>query len=363
MRKINKKIWLLLLLVVPLAFILFKSCGKSKADIYEYSPVSLGEVSKTIVVNGSLELFDSYIVSSQVSGEVRDIFVDFNDVVAKGQKLAYIDSADIDQRALNYSDTMKKATYELESQKEFLETKRNLLAENLVSPKEFESAERSYQVALANFNSVKRTNLSLQQQQESKRIAADMSGVIIHIYVTQRQSVNIGTPVFLMTSSLRKMKLLISVDESDIGLVNKGQIVEFTVSAYPGKKFNGLIEQIRINPVKTNQLVSYFSVAVCENPESLLLPGMTASAVVKVDRKLNVMRVPNQALMINLDKKRNNSDDHYVWVKKSVFSKGKPVEKVIVQTGIEGDSFTEISSGDLHVGDQVLVEYYQKDVD
>lgn len=363
MQKIKKKYFLILLIVIPVIIIAFKYCSTNKAVVYEYAKVSSGEVSKTIAVQGKLDLYESFLVSSQVQGSVVGVYANFNDIVSKGEKLASIESSVTDQKVFSYAETHRKAKYELESQREFLESKRNLYSESLISKKELDLAQRSYNLALANYDYVKITYETILEEQRSKIVFSPTGGIVIQVWAELRKPVNRGTPLFLIAPTLKKMKLIIDVDESDVGKVSKGQQVEFSVSAYPDEKFYGTIEQVRMNPKNVNQIVTYESLVICDNSKDLLRPGMTASAVVKIDRRDSVLRVPNQAFSVNPEKSTPEPGVRYLWVKRSISTGSKPIKRVKVVTGVEGDFFTEVMSGSLKAGDEVLIGFYQKEMD
>ena len=363
MQKIKKKYFLILLVIIPAVIVIAKFCSRNKAVVYEYSKVSKGEVSKTIAVQGKLDLYESFLVTSMVQGSVTNVYADFNDVVSKGDRLSLIESSAVDQKVFTYAETHRKAKYELESQREFLDSKKSLYSENLISKKELDLAERSYHLALANYNSVKMTYDTILEEQRSKNIFSPTNGIVIQVWAELRKPVSGGTPLFLIAPTLKKMKLIIDVDESDVGNVSKGQQVEFSVSAYPDEKFYGAIEQVRMNPKTVNQIVTYESLVICDNSKNLLRPGMTAAAVVKIDRKDSVLRVQNQAFSVNPEKFTPEPGVRYLWVKRAISTGSKPIKKVKVVTGVEGDFFTEILSGSLKEGDEVLIGLYQKEMD
>jgi HlyD family secretion protein len=362
-QKIKKKYFLIFLIIVPAVILVFKFCSRNKAVVYEYSKVSNGEVSKTIAVQGKLDLYESFIVTSLIQGSVINVYTDFNDVVKKGEKLALLESSSVDQKVFTYAETHRKAKYELESQREFLESKKNLYSESLIAKKELDLAEKSYNMALSNYNSVKITYDTILEEQRSKTVVSPTNGFIIQMWAELRKQVSNGTPLFLIAPTLKKMRLIIDIDESDVGNVSKGQQVEFTVSAYPDEKFYGEIEHVRMNPKTVNQIVTYESLVICDNSKDLLRPGMTASAVVKIDRKDSVLRVPNQAFSVNPEKTDPTPGVRYLWIKRAISSGSKPIKKVKVVTGVEGDFFTEIVSGSIKEGDEVLIGLYQKEMD
>lgn len=351
----NKKIIIsIIIILIAGVFIIVRSCNKRSKLIYDYSEVSKGIVVKTISTTGTIELLNSVVVLSKVNGVIQKVLADYNDNVKKGQLLAIIDAGELDNQFLKVSKQLEKARLDLKSQAKDLEGKRNLFKDNLISENAMQLAELEYDKLLATVKQIEIDYNSLLQQKNNTRVIAPISGLILAKDVNVGDLVSSGKRLFIIAENLRKMKIIINVDESDIGYVKKGQLVTFNVSAYPQKNFNGIVEQVRFNPVNKGNIVTYEALVICDNPELLLKPGMTATAVVEVGKKENVIRVPNEALIVSPYEVVIPGNKKIVWKKKHTIA-DIPVEPVEVKIGLSGDSFTEITSNNLQVGQKILV--------
>ena len=341
-------------LVIIIIFI-FKSCGKSGDKIFIYEKAAAGEVKKTISVTGELDIMDPAVILSKTSGVIENIYTDFNQNVSKGQLLIKLEGSAIEQKIMKAQGTVDTVKFEIKSAERELEGKKNLYKDNLISKKAMEQAEIEYNSVLNKYKQVKIDYDVALQERNFTRIHSPISGIVIAVYAKKNSPIGISTPLILLAPSLSKMILTISIDESDIGNIKKGQQVIFSVSAFPDKKFNGIINQVRMNPVKSGGLVTYQALVVCENSELLLKPGMTATATVVIDQKANVLRVLNQAFLISPE---NDSDSEngkkYIW-KKTGIGTGKSYKKTEVKTGLAGDMHTEIVDG-IKPGDEVMIK-------
>ncbi len=341
-------------LIVIVALIV-KSCGKSGGKIYIYEKVSSGEVKKTISVTGELDILDPSMILSKTTGVIENIYTDFNQVVSKGQLLIKMEGSSVEQKILKAQGTVESAKFEVKSAERDLEGKKNLYKDNLISKKAMEQAEIDYNAVVNKFKQVKLDYDMAVQERDYTRIYSPISGIVIAVYTKKNTPVAVSTPLILLAPSLSRMTLTISIDESDIGNVKSGQQVVFSVSAFPDKRFNGVINQVRINPVKTGGLVTYQALVLCDNNELLLKPGMTATATVVIDQKANVLRVLNQAFIISPeDVNENENSKKYLWIKSGIGS-GKNYKKVEVKLGLVGDMYTEIVGG-LKDGDEVMTK-------
>ena len=339
------------LLVIILIFV--KGCGKSSSRELVYEKITKGEVKKTIAVTGELDVLDPVMILSKTSGIVENVFTDFNQNVSKGQLLLKMDSSVIDQKILKAESQLEGVKYEISSAERELQGKKSLFKDNLISKKSMEQAEIEYNAVLNKYKQVKIDYNTVSKEREYSRVHAPISGIVIAVYTKKNTPIAEAAPLILLAPSLTKMLLTISIDESDIGYVKTGQEVIFTVSAYPDKKFNGSISQVRINPVKSGGLVTYQALVLCNNNEVLLKPGMTATATVVIDEKKDVLMVLNQAFIVSPDDSTVSSSKKMVWKRTGVLtdSSYKPIE---VKTGLQGDMYTEITGG-LKEGDDVLV--------
>ena len=361
--KHKRKKAIILLIILSLFALLFKMCSKNTAVVYEYGKVLRGDVSKTIAATGTLALDEPITVYSKISGELKKIYVDYNSKVFKNQRMAYIESDSVDKSFLASTQTLNKAKSDLDGQVEFLNAKKMMLEEGLISQKDYDFAQKSYALSLSTYNYQKVLYSQMIKERNLKNVMAPSDGVIIAVAAEENTIVTFGTPLFLFVPTLKKMQLKITIDENDIGIITQGLPVDFSVNAYPEKRFYGVIKQVRKNPIINNGIVTYESLVICENPEEILMPGMTVSAMIRVATKKNVVLVPNQSLVVVPDKSKVKPDRKYVWIRRKKINSNLPVKPVEVKIGLQGDTHTEIESGKIKINDQVLTGFYQKQVD
>lgn len=365
MRKgIMKKI-ILAAVIAGLIFFIYsflKGCGENIGTVYRYEPVSRGEIKKTVSVSGKIEVLNSYFVLSKMDGIVNRVYVDFNDRVKKGQLLATMDSSEIDRKILKVEAEQERMELELLAAKNELNAKKELLLDNLISKKAVELAELNYMKAESQLNQVRLEHKIIKKSLSNTRITSPSSGIVISREIEANVPVNQNKVLFIIAEDLKEMRLILHVDESDIGFIKKGQEVKFTVSAFPEKIFKGAITQVRLNPVTRSdgQIVSYQSLVTCDNSELLLKPGMTATATVIVYNKQNALRAPNEAFIVSPVEIEEETGKKYLWKKKPLSIDTMPLERVEVETGVMGDYFTEIISGDIKEGDEILVSIEKK---
>ncbi len=348
------------IVVIILAGIFFFGSGNSKKREYTFSKVGEGEVKKTISVTGTLNVLDPVVLLSKINGIIEKVYTDFNKNVSKGSLLLKIDEAAISQKVMKISANLDSVKLELASAQRELEGKRNLYRDNLISKKAMETAEIQYKTAFSNYKRVQLDYELAMAEKKSARVYAPINGIVIALYKKNNEPAVVNQPLVLLAPTLKKMSLTINIDESDIGNVKDGQIVYFSVSAFPDKQFRGVIKQVRINPVQNRGVVTYEAEVTCENMDLLLKPGMTATATVEVSKKEKTIRVPNQAFIVSPDSDSENhsSKRNFIYLKTGVIS-DKPYKKVKVSTGIIGDMFTEVKSG-LKSGDEVLIKFEDK---
>jgi HlyD family secretion protein len=337
-------------------FGIIRSCGKGGEDKFEYSDVTVGRVEKTLSVTGVLDVSNTYNLLSKANGVIEKVHVDFNQEVKKGQLLASIEASSIDQQLAKLGAQLESMKLEMIIAKEDLESKRSMYKENLISQKGMERAEMNYKSSQLRYKQTLLDYEFTRTQKGYTRITAPIDGIVIQKSVVPNQPVALNSLLFILVPSLRQMNLTISIDESDIGLIKKDQNVVFTVSAFPDKNFKGKINQVRINPIVKGGLVTYESLVICDNRDQLLKPGMTATATIEISKKENVLRVPNQALLVNPAGVQSDDDKNTVWRKADKLSGKLPVEKVPVEIGLRGDSYTEIKKN-LKKGDKILIKY------
>jgi len=338
-----------------------KGGGDTGQIVYKFEKVTRGEVIKTISVSGNLEVRDSRAVLSKIGGVVTNVYVDFNQPVNRGQLLATIDASEIEQQLMREAARLEKANLDLEGARMDLETRKNLLKDNLISQKDYDQALLNYK----KINSLTQQarveyNIALKNKGHT-RIYAPISGIIISRSVNPMEPTGAGKELFVIALDLSKMRLTINIDESDIGKMKKGQKVSFTVSAFPEKVFEGAIEQVRFRPIRSGGIVMYDSIVSCDNRELLLKPGMTATATVIIDRRANVLRVHNEALIISPVELKAEPGKSHVWVEKTALVNKLPMERCEIKPGLAGNTHTEVlSSKCVKEGDRVLINIGKK---
>jgi len=269
------------------------------ASEYEFAEIERDDLEDIISASGTLSAVGTVEVGTQVSGTLSDIFVDFNDSVEKGQVLAVLDTTFLAASVKDARASLMKAEAQLAlTETQFART-RDLYERDLVSESDYEDAAASLSSAKASVLSAEaaldraRTNL------DYAVITSPISGTVIERSVEPGQTVaaSLSAPVlFIIAEDLAEMEIHVLVDESDIGSVEVGQQVRFTVDAYYEKDFWGEVRQIRLQPQTVQNVVNYTVVVDAPNDEGLLLPGMTATADFLLQYREDVLLVPNAAL-------------------------------------------------------------------
>ncbi len=353
----SRKVVLLLVVLIPIVMVLFyMTFGGEVEKEYIFSDVSRGDVVKTISVTGSLSVLKPTIILSKVRGIVHKIHTDFNKRVSKGALLMTIDDSDISKKLLKISGSYEDVKVELDIVKRELEGKKVLYGDNLISKIAFEKAKMRYRTVLRKFKRIQLDYKLALEEKRAARIYSPIKGTVLSINKKEKEPVGVNTSLFMLTPSLSKMLLTIDIDESDIGNIKEGQPVVFSVSAYPDKRFNGVIRQVLINPKNKKGVVIYEAKVLCDNSEEFLKPGMTVTATVSIASRKKVLRVPNQAFIISPNSKSESMSArrNYLFIKESSLGKPKFAKKK-VELGVSGDMYTEIVKG-LKKGDEVLVK-------
>lgn len=347
----------------------FRDGGTPK---YVTAAVSRGSVMQAVTATGSVNPMLTVTVGTYVSGVIQQINCDFNTRVTKGQLCATIDprpyQAVVDQDRANL----------VASQAQLKKDRANL-AYSLVNKRRYASlissgatSRDSYDNAV-NMLDQARAQVALDEAAIGQRqaileaalvnlgytkIVSPVDGIVVSRNVTKGQTVaaSFQTPtLFLIAEDLSKVQVDTNVSESDIGGIRLGHIAQFRVEAFPDRTFDGVVSQIRQAPQSVQNVVTYDVVVSASNNALLLKPGMTATVRIVTDKRENVLRVPDQAMRyapggIAANDERSNSTAKQVWVMRA----GKPV-RVAIRTGLDDDSFTEITSGSLKEGDRVIL--------
>src|SRR5688572_25123904 len=278
---------------------IYRNAEAQEAPAYRFATVTRGNLESTVSATGALSAVTTVQVGTQVSGQLAQIYVDFNDRVKKGQLLARIDPTLQQQAVLDAQAGLVRAQADLERSRAEYERNKTLFDQKVLTATEFNTAQYNYTVAQA---SVKSAQVALDRARKNlsyTEIYAPIDGVVVerNVDVGQTVAASLSAPqLFLIANDLSQMQILASVDESDIGQIHDGQDVRFTVQAYPNQNFTGTVRQVRLQSATTENVVNYTVVVSVSNPKGTLLPGMTATVEFLTGSATNALIVPNAAL-------------------------------------------------------------------
>ena len=319
----------------------FTARGNADQPALRSGKVERGTLTAAVAASGTLAATVQVQVSSQVSGQIRDVLADFNSEVKKGQVIARIDPETFDYRvrqaeadveaaraqvgvqqatlASRKSDLLRTSINRDEARRD-LDRKVDLVERNFISPAErdkaasiFRALEQEVVSAAAQIDLAEaqvRNARSTVQQREAQLsqarvdlsrtiIRAPVDGVVIKrsIEPGQTVAVSLAAPeLFLIAQNLRDMQVEVSVDEAEVSRLRVGQKATFTVDAFPGRTFEGSVTQVRKAALNVQNVITYTALVSALNESQTLLPGMTANVRVITDVRENVLKVPNAAL-------------------------------------------------------------------
>ncbi len=388
----NRLVLIVILSVVVLGAggFFFFSNG-SAADVnFRFDKVSRGDIQVVVTATGTLSADTTVQVGTQVSGTITKLYVDFNSKVKKNQIVALIDPTFLASAVEDAEANLQKAKAQANQAKRAFDRTKALMAKSL-------AAQSDYDVAITTYES----DAAAQKQAQSEldravinlkyaTIRSPIDGVVISrsVDVGQTVAASFSAPViFTIANDLSKMQVQADVDEADIGKVQLGQEVTFTVDAYAEQIFHGTVSQIRLAPVTVQNVVNYVVIIDVPNPELKLMPGMTATVTILVSKKEGVLKVPTIALrfqppqeMIEVRKdsasggddsaraerrrqfmaqgggtggatQRPNGGPTRLWI----LTKDKKLTSIFIRPGMSDGTFTEIARGKVEDGQEVVV--------
>lgn len=285
----------------------------SPSVTYQTEPASIGSLNVTVTATGSVQPTTQVDVSSELSGTLSTVEVDFNDPVTVGQVLARLDDTKVKAQRTNAEAQLAGAKARLEqAEASVVEAQANLTQQQELDRRGISARQAlvSFEAAAARAAAavdIARADLTLAEANlelavadvEKAVLRSPVEGIVLNRAVEAGQIVasSLNTPVlFTLAEDLTRMELRVDVDEADIGRVAVGQKAVFTVDAHPDRSFPAIITQVRQAPEETEQIVTYKAILSVENPEGLLRPGMTATAVITVSERADALLVPNAAL-------------------------------------------------------------------
>lgn len=367
----KKIIIAVVILIIVLAGIVYFFTKDAKAPKYITQTADRGDIRSTVSATGTVNAVTTVLVGTQVSGTIKQLFVDYNSPVKKGQLLAQIDPASTEAQVAQASANVSLASANLEKSRVAVRDtisnfKRNkiLYGKNFISKSDLDTSETNYLSAMAQVKAseaqVAQTQAALSLAQTNLRytqILSPVNGTVISrsIDVGQTVAASFQTPtLFTIAQDLTKMQIDANIDEADIGRIKTKQTVTFTVDAYPDMTFKGNVSEIRNSPTTVQNVVTYAVIVKVDNPELKLKPGMTANVSIVIDDKKDILRIPNAALRVKImDKELRAASPKGpgVWV----LDHKKP-KRVPLTIGISDNRFTEVVSGNLNESDLIIVE-------
>jgi HlyD family secretion protein len=359
----------IVLAIAVSAFFLLR--GKGSETQYKTEKIGRGDIVMAVTATGTVNPVTTVLVGTQVSGTIKEIYVDYNSPVKKGQLIARIDPALFEAQVkqakanlLSAKANREKAEATLIDAKRTRDRNKELFTKNLIARSELDTAETNYETASASVSAatsqIAQTEAALAVAETNLRytnIISPVGGIVVsrNVDVGQTVAASFQTPtLFNIAQDLTKMQIDTNVDKSDIGKIKGGQEVEFSVDAYSDMTFKGKVWQVRNAPITVQNVVTYDVVVQVDNPELKLKPGMTANVSILVSTKKDVVKIPNAALRFKPSEKVAQTSDKKgtgIWVTEKATPKRIPVV-----LGISDGNYTELVSGDLREGQEVIVE-------
>ena len=354
------------IIVAGIAIWAFGGQAKKRKVVYETATVDRANISNSVTATGTIEPVTEVEVGTQVSGIIDRLYADYNSVVTKGQLIAEMDKVTLQSELASQKATYDGAKAEYEYQQKNYERNKGLHEKQLISDTDYEQSLYNFQKAKSAFDSSKASLAKAERNLSYATITSPIDGVVISRDVEEGQTVASGfeTPtLFTIAADLTQMQVVADVDEADIGDVEEGQRVSFTVDAYPNDVFEGKVTQIRLGATSsssstttTTTVVTYEVVISAHNPDLKLKPRLTANITIYTLDKQGVLSVPAKALRFTPAVPLVGSNavvkdcegEHKVWTREGDTFTAHPVS-----IGISNGIVTEITGG-IDEGTQIV---------
>jgi HlyD family secretion protein len=313
------KLLVIILVIALLSWVGFKLFKKdTDSTNFRTSKIEKGNVIQTVGATGEVKPLKQVQVGTQVTGPILKLYVDYNSKVKEGQIIAQIDPAVYETKVAQSRANLIRSEADVERVQASLTQAKNelarsqkLAARDLISQSELESAIANYdsisaqlKVSLASVDQNKSALQSSEVDRAYTTIKSPVDGIVIARKVDEGQTV-VGSQsaqtIFIIAADLKQIQIEANIPESDIGQIKEKQPVNFTVDAYPEIEFFGVVTQVRLSATSVQNVVTYTVIITAENPDEKLFPGMTANLTIEIDRRLDVLKVPNSALRFTPD--------------------------------------------------------------
>ncbi len=372
MNKKNKILIILsiiVLIIISLIFLKFKKVeNKEKFETAKIEKLNLTEY---VTASGTINPVSIITIGTQVSGTIKEIYVDYNSQVKKGQLLALIDPdlliAKRNQELASVNSAkanLEKLKATLANNERTMKRQKELFEKDFIAKSEFDNAETEYLQSKAEISSavadIEKSRASLRNAETNlqyTRIISPVDGIVIsrNVDIGQTVAASFQTPtLFEVAKDLTEMQIEADISEADIAKIKENQDVEFIVDAYPDDLFVGKVTQVRLSPTTLQNVVTYTVIISINNKDLKLKPGMTANLSIIINNKKDVLAVPNKALRFTLYKGENapKFKQQGIWI---IDKENKP-KRINIETGItSSDNYIEIISTELKEGDTVIL--------
>ncbi|HKB57833.1 MAG TPA: efflux RND transporter periplasmic adaptor subunit [Lacunisphaera sp.] len=299
-------------IIVTLAFLGAAAAGgyyyyryteEARAPEYTTTTVIRGAITQTVTATGDLAPILNVNVSSQISGNILKLYVDWNSTVKQGQVLAELDPSSYQTALLQSEGQLANAKANFQLMTANTSRARELFAKNLIAQSDLDTAEAQLAQAAAQVQIQTANNETAKVNLSRCTIYSPIDGTVIsrQVDVGNTVAASLSAPtLFVIANDLRSMQIDAAVSEADIGNVELDQAVNFTVDAYPSRQFRGTVSQIRNSPKTSQNVVIYDTMIRVRNDDLKLRPGMTANVSIIVANQPDALRIANSALRVRL---------------------------------------------------------------
>lgn len=285
--------------LLPLALsLLLGGCGDKNQESLETATVETGQLSETVTATGTVESVTQVDVGTQVTGIIDKLYADYNSIVTKGQLIAEIEKTMLQSDLKSAEANVESARLTYEYNKTNYNRDKALHDKQLISDYEYQTTVKELQVSKTAYDKAVADRVRAAKNLNYAEIYSPIDGIVISRDVEVGQTVvaNMSVANLFTIADLDHMQVIGNVDEADIGQVKLGQKVTFTVDAYPDEQFDGVVNQVRLSPTTTNNVVTYEVVVSADNPEHKLIPGLTANLTIYTVQTDDALLLPVSAL-------------------------------------------------------------------
>ena len=303
--KKKKIIWIIVLIAVVAAGIwYFKFRREEKPVALDTEKPENGYIALSVTATGTIEPVDTVSVGTQVSGTIRYVYADFNSRVKKGQLVAELDKSLLNAQVNQFQANLQVAKSQLIYQKSTYDRQNLLFQAGAISKADYETAMYQYNTAKANVQSVQAQLDAALKNLSYADIYSPVDGVVMvrNVNIGQTVASSFSTPtLFIIAKDISKMQVQAAVDEADIGNVKQNQRATFTVDAFPENTFSGIVEEVRLQPTISANVVTYTTIIKAPNDNLKLKPGMTANIIIYTKEENDALLISAKALKFKPD--------------------------------------------------------------